>query len=310
MCGIGGFIKEGNVEDEFLKNLIRDLAIQLQSRGQDACGVYTSIGQGIVNKAPGPASRFQAWPEHYGQVTLVHARAATHGTPRNNNNNHPIIGLEKVLIHNGIVWGEKLADYPYKGECDSEILLSYIERFGITEGLKKSHGSIAAAFCDMAAPKKLWLYSYSSPLWLAYVPKWGVLFGSTKEIVRAIVKRHWSKWLGIFMAGALYEVDDNELLELDLATMTFKTEKLISKNSSYSWRYRGQSRPIRCSSDADLPFTTAGKERSDLERPRNLIYSRYDVCDFCNQKNFVRPTRDLKLKICENCDLKTKPTKG
>jgi len=306
MCGIGGFIKEGNVEDEFLKNLIRGLALQLQSRGQDATGVYTSIGQGIVHKAPGPASGFRNWPEQYGQVTLVHARAATHGTPRNNHNNHPIIGLEKVLIHNGIVWGEKLNDYPYKGECDSEILLSYIERFGINEGLKKSHGSIAVAFCDMAAPKKLWLYSYSSPLWLAYVPKWGVLFGSTKEIVRLIVKRHWSKWLGIFMAGALYEVDDNELLELDLETMTFKTEKIAADH------YKGLAgighQSITRSIRNPQNLQCDGSKMSS-SRPYNLIYNHIDICDFCHRAMYVRPTRDNKRHICEQCDLSAKGDK-
>jgi len=248
-------------------------------------------------------------------VTLVHTRAATHGSPRNNNNNHPIIGLEKVLIHNGIVWGEKLNDYPYKGECDSEILLSYIERFGITEGLKKSHGSIAVAFCDMAAPKKLWLYSYSSPLWLAYVPKWGVLFGSTKEIVRAIVKRHWSKWLGIFMAGAIYEVDDNELLELDLATMTFKTEKIAADHMAFSSAgYQGNPRFAR-RYPQDLQCGPVNRSDALLRgaRPQlftESIYGSMDVCDFCHRCTWVRPTKDSKLHICESCDLKKKPTKG
>jgi len=321
MCGIGGFIKEAKINDEFLREVVIDLTTRLQVRGSDATGVFTSVGNGILRKEPVPATKFKDYPLNYGRVTLVHARQATHGSPKVFYNNHPILSDNYVMVHNGIVWMDRLKDYNYRGEVDSEILLSYIEKKGIKEGLASLEGTAAAAFCKRFSPNKVWLYG--SPIFMSYIPGSGILFGSTPEIARPVVRKFWKHWLGIFTAGASYVVDEDELLEIDLETMKITSEKIKVKKTKYWNGWRGGSNgylnngfqvysgrrvlTVSTASDNRAPLSDASaaaavevKLREEASAVRK--YSAYAICDFCGISNWTRQTKD-KLNICQSCDL-------
>lgn len=251
MCGIGGFIKAEKVSNGFTLGVVQALVEGLEDRGRDATGVYTSEGLGVVRKAPVPASEFKDYPDRYGRVTLVHTRQATVGDPRDNHNNHPIVGPKYVMVHNGCCPSLKRVDgYKYLGEVDSEILLSYIETYGIKEGLKKFSGSAAIAFCEKSSPRKVYFWKWHSPLWLAWVNGYGCVFASTREILNnRVLRQRWVKYKGLFTWAYTYEMDEGDLITLDLDTMEFsqKTVKgaagagsgvVIWGDNGYDWLAR------------------------------------------------------------------------
>ena len=317
MCGIGGFIKEAKINDGFLRGVIIDLTTRLQVRGSDATGIFTSVGNGILRKEPVPATKFKDYPLSYGRVTLVHTRQATHGSPKVFYNNHPILSDNYVMVHNGIVWMDRLKGYNYRGEVDSEILLSYIEKKGIKEGLASLEGTAAVAFCKRFSPNKVWLYG--SPIFMSYIPGRGILFGSTPEITRPVVRKFWKRWLGIFTAGASYVVDEDELIEIDLETMKITSEKIKAKKTKYWDGWMGGSSGYfnnggysgrrvltvstvsdKCTPLFDVSDTAEVKLREEASVVRK--YSTYAICDFCGISNWTRRTKD-NLNICQSCDL-------
>jgi glucosamine 6-phosphate synthetase-like amidotransferase/phosphosugar isomerase protein len=227
MCGIGGLIKTNELNNQWVGEILHTLALGLASRGEDATGVYTSEGAGVIRKAPGAAKKFNDWPQHFGKVTFVHTRQGTGGDPKDNRNNHPLYGDRFVLVHNGCVPKmEKLEGYNYQGECDSEVLLSYLETKGIIEGIKALKGSAAFVVCDKYHPTKVWFYAWKNPLNLAVVHGYGIFFASTSDILRATLRSKFKLSKGLFLPAYTTTMSDGDLLELDLATMEFTKSKV------------------------------------------------------------------------------------
>lgn len=302
MCGIGGWIIKGPITDNVLvTQVLTDMMLRLQSRGKDAAGIYTSLGDGIVNKAPGPAYKFQGYPEAYGQATFIHTRAATQGSPADNNNNHPIVSDSYVMVHNGILHMKRLNGYPYRGEVDSEVLLSYIEAMGMQEALQKLQGSAAIALCKRKEPDKVWLFTDSWSLTTAYIPGHGLLFASTRETLQEVIRKYFRKWMGVFTPASFEDVHSNELWEVDLPTMTVKKE-MIKNNRKY-WNgstptsYCGSTRIVIGDDEEEGSCTLvpAGEKRTS-------DYPELQPCQFCNTVQYVRLHKN-KLWICRNCDL-------
>jgi hypothetical protein len=222
MCGIGGLVKSNGLSNQWTGEFLQQLALLLADRGEDATGCFTSEGAGVVRKAPGAAKDFHEWPTRFGRVNLVHTRQGTGGDPKNILNDHPLVGQKMVLIHNGTCSRmDRITDYPYQGECDSEILLSHLETKGIVEGIKSLKGTGAFAICNKTHPDKLWLYSWKNPLSVAWVNGYGIIFASTMEILRKHLGVQFKRAHGLFLPAFIYKMDDGELLELDVATMNF-----------------------------------------------------------------------------------------
>jgi glucosamine 6-phosphate synthetase-like amidotransferase/phosphosugar isomerase protein len=101
-----------------------------------------------------------------------------------------MIGKQFILVHNGIVRMPKVANYPYQGECDSEILLSHIEAYGLEKGLANLEGSAAIALLDKQA--NLYLFRHSSPIEVSlFKDKAGIqqlVFASTDTAIAEAVK--------------------------------------------------------------------------------------------------------------------------
>jgi glucosamine 6-phosphate synthetase-like amidotransferase/phosphosugar isomerase protein len=186
MCGICGFISKGLN----FKELAKELLLGIETRGRDATGIaFVDKKEITVAKEPGDATQFFKRNENtfkFGPIFLGHTRAATHGTACHNVNNHPVIGKQFILIHNGIVGSmAKIPDYPYLGEVDSEVLLSHIETHGLEKGLANISGSAAIAMLDKNA--NLYLFRHSSPIEVAlFKDKNGnkqFVFASTETVI-------------------------------------------------------------------------------------------------------------------------------
>jgi len=158
--------------------------------------------QSIVSKAAVQASQFVENDPAFLRLAhqrciafLGHVRAATHGDPADNQNNHPFTSEDGNyhLVHNGIVPNhEEIADkfgLRLTSQCDSELLLRLVEKsespqLGLRWCLKENHGSMAVAMYDATTATVLLARNSGRPLWLARLENdrcWW--FASTAEII-------------------------------------------------------------------------------------------------------------------------------
>ena len=174
MCGVNGIytVNEGGLTTEEVLTYLT-IFEQSELRGTHASGICWKDGDNaLVEKAPLPASRFLDdfnWERLVGKEWVFgHARHATVGSYRDNNNNHPIVGANKqvVLVHNGQVTMSRIAHYNYSGEVDTEVLVSHIEENGF-DALKSVRGSASLIWTTRDEIENLFLWRLSNPLWVA-----------------------------------------------------------------------------------------------------------------------------------------------
>lgn len=156
----------GKTTPEFIR--AAGLACYNSGFNRDATGIALHNGKRItVHKAGVPAPRYFAsemvksllaekMPET--QTCLIHARAATHGDPKNNVNNHPHFTKEgSVLTHKGVT--TSLVKHESFSKCDSAQILLNLDKFGLEEGLKNITGSAILFYIPFYEPGFLYVYS-------------------------------------------------------------------------------------------------------------------------------------------------------
>ena len=142
MCGIVGFVGQGNTKDILLSGLSR-----LEYRGYDSAGIALYSRPFTVVKAVGKLKELKKKVAASGECELPcsmgigHTRWATHGKA-DEKNAHPHLSMNKevVLVHNGII--ENFADlknflqdkgYSFYSETDTEVAVNLIEYFYLQE---------------------------------------------------------------------------------------------------------------------------------------------------------------------------------
>ena len=210
MCGISGFVRLG-ISDEECKLLAQTLLLELESRGTDATGIYTN---GWVTKAPFSAKNFVDFlPEEYGKFTLLHNRNYTKGSPKDNNNNHPLYSENWVLIHNGVIEMDRIATYPYQGQVDTEILLSYVEKEGMLPAIQKIQGSAAIAAIEKKGDG-IYLWRNTPPIILGLVPRKVLMFASEAEAIVEASDAVFGKIHGRFSKAFLANTYSDTLMKI------------------------------------------------------------------------------------------------
>lgn len=205
LCGIAFVINYSSHKGKVIQlDFYKSLFESLEKRGSDATGYYLERHEELskfnknsgltrsVFKQPIKASDF--WTEATKakhstsykingkeRLVMLHTRAKTQGHESNNDNNHPIFSDNYVIVHNGCIDSEKLEGYNYKGDCDTEHILAYIETYGMVEGLKKSVGTMSIIFKHLEEDK-IYLYRNTNPLELAYLPKENILIGISSKL--------------------------------------------------------------------------------------------------------------------------------
>jgi len=205
-------------------DVMKHLLIENKSRGTDATGIASwdlEKNEILVSKQAEEAKDFipNLTEEHILGPTIGHNRAKTRGDPADPHNNHPMYGEKFCLVHNGVVPTMKnLPDYKYKGQCDTEVLLSYIEQFGIRDAIPMIDGSAAIAVMS-PEDKKFYLYRHTSPLVLAYFPGKAFVFSSTEYSLKKIgtmlgVEKLW----GIFSTQMISDFEEGQLFTINMNT--------------------------------------------------------------------------------------------
>jgi glucosamine 6-phosphate synthetase-like amidotransferase/phosphosugar isomerase protein len=168
MCGIAGIIGKPTPSE------ITSILIRLQERGTDATGVSLNcpdscrilkagISANIFCELPSLRHRLEEFTPT-ATIALLHTRLATHGTPLNNYNNHPIWNRKGVIVHNGVLFTGHF--YETRGETDTEQLLEAITRRGLSAAIKDSVGWLSIAYQSFSNRNEVYIYRSSCPLYI------------------------------------------------------------------------------------------------------------------------------------------------
>lgn len=233
MCRLATIIQLGEQKATPLE--IKQLLISMEDGGRDATGIAFIMPDDIIYaKRKGKASlvisgTFEEDVEKHSsksKAIILHTRASTHGTPDNNDNNHPILGEKYILVHNGIVHTDR--KYPAKGETDSEQMLRSIEFNGITKGLNKCSGWVATIFADINNLQDLyWFANPTATMSAGYDAERSIWFlASTYSIITKSVIPNTTE----------YSIAKNSLYKCNLSTGKMSIESTpVVKPTYYSY---------------------------------------------------------------------------
>ena len=182
MCGIVGYIGNGNVYEHLICGLHR-----LEYRGYDSAGIALVSPEGrlSVYKSMGKVSNLENFCKDKkldARVGIAHTRWATHGEP-SDCNAHPHFSEDRsiALVHNGTIENFKLLKdvllrhgCKFHSETDTEVLVQLIEYIKVTnscslldavrEALKQVIGAYAIAVVEKDNPDCIIAARKSSPL--------------------------------------------------------------------------------------------------------------------------------------------------
>jgi len=182
MCGIVGYIGEGNVYDHLIGGLHR-----LEYRGYDSAGIALVNPEGklAVYKTMGKVSNLENFCKDKNTAAragIAHTRWATHGEP-SDCNAHPHYSEDGniALVHNGTIENFKLLKdvlikhgCTFHSETDTEVLVQLIEYIKVTnkcslldavrEALKQVVGAYAIAVVEKDSPDRIIAARKQSPL--------------------------------------------------------------------------------------------------------------------------------------------------
>jgi glucosamine 6-phosphate synthetase-like amidotransferase/phosphosugar isomerase protein len=205
MCGIAtialGKRSRGRIPYPLLRNVCRELMIELQPRGIDAAGIAV-INEGAeskVFKMPLRPERLVVRPmydEMLGRIgpetnfIMLHARATTVGSTEDNFNNHPIITPPIVGIHNGTLYNEDQLfqrfnkDFEREGDVDSEVIFKLYLHF-VEQGLSPKQamsqagsllrGAFTGALVDMRNPAQMVMFKHERSLCVFRFPYYDMI---------------------------------------------------------------------------------------------------------------------------------------
>lgn len=182
MCGIVGYLGDGNVYDVLIKGLHR-----LEYRGYDSAGIALVSSDGKLNvyKTMGKVSNLESFCNDKcvdGKVGIAHTRWATHGEP-SDCNAHPHYSEDGnlALVHNGTIENYKILKdaltqhgCTFHSETDTEVLVQLIEYIriqnncelvdAVRKALKQVVGAYAIAVIEKNNPDRIIAARKSSPL--------------------------------------------------------------------------------------------------------------------------------------------------
>lgn len=182
MCGIVGYIGNGNVYDILIKGLHR-----LEYRGYDSAGIALMEKEGKLKiyKAKGKVSNLEAYcsdKDLRASAGIAHTRWATHGEP-SDCNAHPHFSEDGnlALVHNGTIENYKLLKdalmehgCTFHSDTDTEVLVQLIEFIRISnkcslvdavrKALRQVIGAYAIAVISKDDPDTIVAARQSSPL--------------------------------------------------------------------------------------------------------------------------------------------------
>ncbi len=245
MCGIAGFcLNPKEHKRASINDLAGQMLLDIEHRGQHATGcawIDKSTGVRTIRKAPVPATSFVKRSKdlcHNAQTAILHTRWATQGSPKDNNNNHPIPRGKIVLTHNGHIANDdelfKQLKVKRHGLVDSEAvtaLLAYSSAHP-SQTLREVRGTAALAWIEQGASDTLHLARVnSSPLWIGMTALGSLVYGSTEETIEnaSVMLDAELDWKYRASEGEYFKVRNGNIVEYE----SFKPQRT---EPQYDWR--------------------------------------------------------------------------
>lgn len=176
MCGIVGYIGEGNIKGFLLEGLK-----ELEYRGYDSAGIAILQNDNLqIAKAVGKLDNLIQKSKNiktkgFG-VGIGHTRWATHGKPTELNA-HPHQGAFSYVVHNGIIENFKeikaQLDAQFVSQTDTEVIVHLFEKYfnqtkeakkAFEQTIKRLKGAYAILLITKADPNKIFFAKKGSPL--------------------------------------------------------------------------------------------------------------------------------------------------
>tara|TARA_R100001463_G_scaffold36148_2_gene78242 strand:- start:1115 stop:2011 length:897 start_codon:yes stop_codon:yes gene_type:complete len=239
MCGIGGYYQTGSTENapQWAKPALRKMWDNLQSRGTDASGVAYESPTGTRHyKTDKPAYELSGLSmglafnmNRSPRWVMLHTRAATHGKPEENRNNHPLMGHKLALCHNGVVYNKDnvLSKYNVsaKRDVDTEAILVALKNGGIDAVAKHVEGSMSISW---AKGKTMYLWTNGmSPLVIGELFNGDFMYSSTDSHLISTGLRF----------KQVFDAKHGHLYKFTPEGMTVhKTQLRKTQRPTYSWR--------------------------------------------------------------------------
>jgi len=265
MCGIMGYACFG--EKRPSKEHITDMFALLESRGRDSSGYgFIENNQLFVHKAPIKSSLFvktKEWQNvNLSKIMIMHTRAATQGSNKNEANNHPIFNkLGIAIVHNGIINNDNeifSKNQKRDGEVDSEAILAVLSSKGKGDKIKhvfdKLEGSFAFAAINKSEPEKLILVKKDNPLDLYYDMDGDILyFCSERRIMQEALKLKIQSFRGFNLGEGsyhFYEMKNNYALIINTEGVEsyekYSPRRVNYFDRDYLFRTREEEMIIEC----------------------------------------------------------------
>ncbi|MCR8968555.1 glutamine--fructose-6-phosphate transaminase (isomerizing) [Facklamia sp. 7083-14-GEN3] len=231
MCGIVGFIGEGNVQ-----KIVLDGLAKLEYRGYDSAGLYLldQEGRGHLFKEKGRIADLEKAvdQEFNSSIGIGHTRWATHG-PANRENAHPHQSHSNrfTLVHNGVIENyldlkkTYLSEVILKSQTDTEVivaLIAYFSQKGLStkEAFKKVllmlEGSYAIGLIDNEDPNTLYAAKNKSPLLVGVGDKFNVIASdamATIDLTKEYIEIHDGELLIVQSGEILIENLSGEVID-------------------------------------------------------------------------------------------------
>lgn len=196
MCGIAGFsLATGSKVNA--RKLSHSLFKQIEKRGNQASGYAwnTPDGSGFYKQdIAGSNLPLKAMPKQASTV-ILHTRLATHGSIKNNANNHPVQSPDATisLVHNGVIYNHDMVRKVMPGfklpEVDTAVIPAILQKFETPDKFSMLDGDAAVAWLDESQRGVLKVARVShSPLTVAQLLDGSFVFASTESILIAALK--------------------------------------------------------------------------------------------------------------------------
>ena len=224
MCGIVGYVGQGNVQEVLLHGLEK-----LEYRGYDSAGIFVvdAENQGHVFKEKGRIADLRAIVDRQvdAHTGIGHTRWATHGVP-SAENAHPHQSADGrfTLVHNGVIENfkeikdEYLQDVTFVSQTDTEIVVQLIGKIAAEENLDGKEalrralsivrGSYAFALVDAQAPDVFYAAKNKSPMLIGLGDDFNVVASdamATIQITNQYVEIHDGEMITLTADGVTIE---------------------------------------------------------------------------------------------------------
>lgn len=286
MCGIGGFSlsAESKIHPRQLSNA---LLTCLEDRGGMASGYAFQTPDGVSGHAkaaiPGSGLALKGMLKSANNV-IVHTRLATHGSTKDNRNNHPVLSPtgDIALVHNGVIYNHQevrdtLDRIPF--EVDTAVIPALIEKYGGVTELTQLDGDAAIAWMSGGDHGTLHLARLAhSPVCVVQVEDGSFIFASTEALMWRVLTQ--LNLMPVFMenlAEYVYmQVKDGVITQVE--QLTRPTHTSYGYNYKY---YRNQTSGAKARDpwDNDGPYNWDDEDAWDEYNRAVMKDDRYDPYD-------------------------------